>query len=69
MRFLIEYEGAAEADTGYVGIADSLGEVHRVAGELIAEDPGPEGALGGLSARTEGELAGPWGVLRFAPAG
>ena len=51
-----------------IRLAASLAEAHLVAAELACSDAALVAALGSLGARTEAQLAGPFGLVRFAPA-
>jgi hypothetical protein len=48
-------------------LAGSLAEAHRIAAELASSDAALLAALDALGASSEAELAGPFGVVRFAP--
>ena len=61
MEFLVEHQTTGHAQ---VTICDTLSDVRLIAADVVGEDPQlvePGGA-------PEGELAGEWGVFRYAPA-
>ena len=58
MQFLVEHQ---TVDRAQITLCETLGDVRLIADELAGE----EFALG---LDYEGELAGEWGVLRYAPA-
>jgi hypothetical protein len=51
-----------------IRLAGSLAEAHLIAAELASSDAALVAALDSLGARTEAELAGPYGAVSFAPA-
>lgn len=48
-------------------LAGSLAEAHLIAAELASSDAALMAALDSLGPRTEAELAGPFGLVSFAP--
>jgi hypothetical protein len=50
-----------------VRLAGSLAEAHLIAAELGSSDAALVAALDSLGARTEAQLAGPFGLVSFAP--
>jgi hypothetical protein len=68
MHFLIEHTEPESGLTLHRNVVSGLAEVHRAAGELVAGDERAAGWLAEHGRASEGELAGDWGVFRYAPA-
>ena len=70
MQFVIEtMRPVMPADRGrQVALCTTLVEVHEIAAELFAGDELALDAFDALGRSPEGELTGPWGEFRFAPA-
>ena len=70
MQFLIEAQlpSAAPNAGRQVALAETLADVREVAADLVGEHPSGVAALERFGGALEGELAGEWGELRFAPA-
>jgi hypothetical protein len=74
MQFLIETvtpaqgEGGADREARQWALVPTLAEARSVAAEACAESGRALAELDALGASPEGELAGEWGRVRFAPA-
>jgi hypothetical protein len=68
MQFVIEHTEPVSGLTLHRGVVSGLAAVQRAAGELVAGDERAALWLSELGRRSEGELAGDWGVFRYAPA-
>jgi hypothetical protein len=70
MQFLIETVSPAVPAGGgrQVVLCPTLAGVRETAAELFAGDELALDAFDALGRPPEGELAGPWGEFRFAPA-
>lgn len=61
MHFLVEHQ---TEDRAQFTLCDTLSDVHLIACEVMGE----ELQLERLGAAPEAELAGEWGIFRYAPA-
>ena len=70
-QFVVEHRPLAEATRRTprprTRLAGSLAEAHLIAAELASSDAALVAALDSLGARTEAELAGPFGAVSFGP--
>ena len=70
-QFVVEHRPPATATRrrprAQTRLAGSLAEAHLIAAEFASSDAAVMAALDSLGARTEAELAGPFGALSFAP--
>ena len=70
-QFVVEHRpaqaGTPRTSRPRTRLAGSLAEAHLIAAELGSSDAGLVAALDALGARTEAELAGPFGLVSFAP--
>jgi hypothetical protein len=70
-QFVVEHRppaaGTRRAPRPRTRLAGSLAEAHLIAAELASSDAALMAALDALGGNTKAELAGPFGVVRFAP--
>jgi hypothetical protein len=70
-QFVVEHRppvaGTPSAPRPRTRLAASLAEAHLIAAELGSSDAALVAALDALGANSEAELAGPFGVVSFAP--
>ena len=70
-QFVVEHRPPAastrSAPRPRTRLAGSLAKAHLIAAELGSSDATLVAALDSLGARTEAELAGPFGLVSFAP--
>ena len=72
-QYLVEHRPPAPGrgrrrPPGRVHLAASLAEARLIAAELAGMDDQASAVMAGLGRAPEGELAGPFGLVRFAPA-
>jgi hypothetical protein len=70
MQFLIETErcGEQSARVREVALAPTLAEARRVVADACGDHDEALSVLAEIGLAPEGELAGEWGRVRFAPA-
>ncbi len=68
MQFLIEQLEPGSGELSHTAVVTGRSGVLEALGEVVERHPEAERWLTDVARRSEGELPGPFGVFRFAPA-